>query len=228
MENKKTNNRKSDDPLYKIGSQIKYRTIAICQIGVIKEIRENANGVNVFIVERESRKGKFDYEVCEKEIVGIYKGSILTIGRKTSDSSFEGKHVKVWKATLSKKGKVPQYKQGKFIGEFNSIGEASASTGVSRDNILKCCFEDIDGYDKNIFRFVNEIEKRSYFAERESKKEIIHKYGLDLRYLATYMTHNDAAEATNCTVSEIELALDTKGRTAAGFVWRTIKRFRAK
>lgn len=224
MENEKTKNRKTDEPIYKVGTQIKYMVLSNRPIGVIKAITKNANGKNVFIIERENRKGKFDYEVCEKEIVGIYEGKIVKKERILSDAYYEGKHVNVWEATFTQKGKELKSKQGKFIGEFISFGKASEVTGVSRENVRKCCFEEIDWYDKYIFRFVNENEKKSYFAIQKSKKEVVHKYGVDLKYLATFKTHEEAAEAANCSIADLELAIDNKKLlTAGGFIWRTAK-----
>lgn len=110
--------------------------------------------------------------------------------------------------------------QGNKVNIYNSIMDASESTGFNRCNISECCKHmnrTVRGF---VFRFIND----DAIDIKNDLKTIIAQYDLDGNYLNNFETELDAAKSVNGYVSKIsDVCLHPVNanttRTAYGYRW---------
>jgi len=114
------------------------------------------------------------------------------------------------------KVKVFQFdKQLNFLKEYESIHQASKSTGIARRNIKYVCEKKRDSAGDFIWSYSREFEVR--ISKKQDKK--VYQYNMRNYYIAEFNSISEAARETNtsrCNISKVALG---KRLTANEFYW---------
>ncbi len=118
-------------------------------------------------------------------------------------------------------------KPGNKIQTFPSIAAAAAHAGVSADQIVNVLKGRQVSAGGNIWRYgaIPRVDMKTFYKEKKLHfKDLAgHKltqYASNGKKVASYLTINDAARATNVKSSCISEALSGKLKSAGGFIWK--------
>lgn len=143
------------------------------------------------------------------------------------------KHKDIWKKHLSKP--VYQYdKNGLFISEYNSIKEASESTGVKKQNIGACASGKYASSGGFIWKFKdNKLQSHLDFKpimpkhSDETKEKIsisnskrIYQFNMNGDFIKEWSSTVLASKELKIRQGSISSCLNGKYLTAGGYIWR--------
>lgn len=117
---------------------------------------------------------------------------------------------------------------GEYIESYGSISEASLANSISDGSIRSCCNRVTNTSGGYIFRYADDDKPVVGRIVKPKVKQVVHvrtkprieKYTLDGKYIHTYESAVEAAEAENVYSSAILACANKKVRRCGGYIYR--------
>lgn len=126
-------------------------------------------------------------------------------------------------ATKKAKKPVVQYtKDGKFVAEFESVTEASKSTGIDFRQISSACIGKYKTSMGFVWRFKgDDFDKFAIQNNIKTKKKVI-QYTLNKEFVNEYPSIHEACEKTGVDYRNISAVCNGKRKSTNGYVWEFV------
>lgn len=120
--------------------------------------------------------------------------------------------------------KVKQFdKYGNFVRTFNSMSDASKTTGIPLSNISRCCMLNGKAVCNSSYRWAYEdidINLDDIKAHRTRRWIDISQYNLDGKFLKTWSYAREAEKALGINHSHIAACCRGRQKTSGGYIWK--------
>jgi hypothetical protein len=158
---------------------------------------------------------------------GTYRSSIRKVATRKLKQlhgfvyRYRGDNYKGEYATLSWEKPVTQYSvEGKKIGHYPSVKEASLKTGIDANTISKCALRKYRLGSGYVWRYQGDTYAGEYKNKIKNKAKPIVQYSLEGKKLARFTSVNQASLETGFSASTLLDCALKRTKVSHGFVWR--------
>lgn len=121
------------------------------------------------------------------------------------------------KYCIQKKQLITQYDMnGRIVNTFHSYLDASESTNIPKDKIMRCCNKVLLSVDGYVFRKNNEA---FYYNDGRSKNRII-QYDLSWNFINIFTSIEEASKYTHIGVTNITKCCSGKRESIKGYIFK--------
>jgi hypothetical protein len=158
---------------------------------------------------------------------GLHRGTVRDVATRKAiqnygfvfrfkDDPYKGEH-----AGFSVEKPVTQFTvEGKRVGVFASVKEASKQLGFDPSTIGRCALHKARIAHGFVWRYANDHYKGEFKGKIRNKSKPVVQYSLSGERVARFVSVNEAASKVDCSAATILACAHKRSKVAHGYVWR--------